>query len=623
MSSRSLELVSPARNIDFGIAAINHGADTVYIGGPSFGARSAAGNSMADIAKLVAYAHRYSVRVLMTLNTILRDDELEPARQLAWQAFEAGVDALIVQDMGLLEIDLPSIALHASTQTDNRTPEKVRFLEQAGFSQVVLARELSLETIRRIAEQTSARLEFFIHGALCVSYSGRCAISHALAGRSANRGECAQMCRLPYTLADGDGRIVARDQHLLSLKDNNQSANLRSLADAGISAFKIEGRLKDLDYVKNVTAHYRRLLDGILEDAPEYRRASSGHCVFLFDPQPAKTFNRGSTDYFLHGRQRDIAEFRTPKFAGEIIGHVTRLGQGHFEIESSAAIHNGDGLSYFDPAGELRGMRINRVEGKRLFPAESTPGLMHGTQLQRNHDQEFGKRLARKSAERLIPVQLFLSETPAGFALRIRDEDGICAIAVLSADKQAAKDPAQAEAALRQNLAKLGDTIFQAQSVNLGLSQPWFIPAAKLNQLRREASAALEAARLTAYRRPVRKPATVPPPRFPDQVLTALDNVLNQKARDFYIRHGVLQIAQAFESNGEKAAISLMTTKHCLRYSLNLCPKQAKGLRPDPMTLARGQDKLTLRFDCKRCEMHVVGRLKLRRDHHAVEQDTD
>ncbi|MGE5385891.1 MAG: peptidase U32 family protein [Betaproteobacteria bacterium] len=623
MSRRPLELISPARNLEFGIEAINHGADAVYIGGPSFGARAAAGNPIDHIAKLAAYAHRYSARVLMTLNTILRDDELESARQLAWQAFDAGVDALILQDMGLLEIDLPSISLHASTQTDNRTPEKVRFLEAVGFSQAVLARELSLDAIRSIAGQTSLRLEFFVHGALCVSYSGRCAISHAFTGRSANRGECAQMCRLPYSLMDGEGRSIASNQHLLSLKDNNQSAHLRALADAGISAFKIEGRLKDLSYVKNVTAHYRRLLDNILDEVPEHRRASSGRCTFYFEPAPKKTFNRGTTDYFLQGRQQDIAEFRTPKFAGEPIGRVTGIAPEYFEIDTGEVMHNGDGLSYFDVTGELHGMRINRVEGNRLFPAEQPSRLVIGTAVQRNHDQEFDRQLAHKSAERRIPVDISLAERADGFSLHLCDEDGNSATANLAHYKEAAKDPLRAETTLRENLGKLGETIFSLQSMTLNVSEAWFIPVSKLNALRRQGIIMLEAARLSNYRRPARRAAVEPPVNFPTATLGPLDNVFNTKARQFYARHGVTDVASAFECNEERSEVSLMLTKHCLRYSFNLCPKQSKGLRPDPMILWRGNDKLTLRFDCRRCEMHVIGKLKPRRPEPAAAEESD
>src|SRR5512143_848810 len=365
-----LELLAPAKNADFGIEAVNHGADAVYIGGPAFGARANAGNEINDIERLAAHAHRYSARVLVALNTILKDEELEEARRIAWQVYEAGADALIVQDMGLLELDLPPIQLHASTQTDNRTAAKVKFLEQVGFSQVVLARELSLAQISEIAAQTSVALEFFIHGALCVSYSGQCYVSHAQTGRSANRGECSQMCRLPMSLEGSDGQVIVQQQHLLSLKDNNQTNNLRALAEAGISSFKIEGRLKDLSYVKNVTAHYRTELDKIIEALPQFKRSSAGRCTFFFTPQPEKSFNRGSTDYFVNERKEDMLSPLTPKFAGESIGKVTAVGRGWFEVDSTAPINNGDGLSYFNAMNELVGVRVNRAEGKRLYPAE-------------------------------------------------------------------------------------------------------------------------------------------------------------------------------------------------------------------------------------------------------------
>ena len=610
---QALELLAPAKNLAYGVEAINHGADAVYIGGPAFGARAAAGNEIADIERLAAYAHRYSARVLVALNTILADDELEPARRIAWQAYEAGADALIVQDMGLLELDLPPIQLHASTQTDNRTPEKVSFLEQVGFSQIVLARELSLAEISAIAARTAATLEFFVHGALCVSYSGQCTISHAFTGRSANRGECSQMCRLPYTLADRDGRIVAQDKHLLSLKDNDQGANLRALIAAGIRSFKIEGRLKDLSYVKNVTAHYRQLLDTILAESPQYRAAASGRCRFFFQPQPEKTFNRGATDYFVHERQADIAAFDTPKFAGEPIGAVVARGDNWFDISGGATLHNGDGLTYFDPAQELTGLRINRAEGKRLFVAAVPGDLAVGTRLYRNRDQEFERQLEKKSAERRIGVRLRLAETADGFVLHIADADGVCASATLAHAKEAAQNAERTLAALRENLGKLGNTIFAAQDIALELSQAWFLPAAKLNALRRDAVEQLEAARIAAYRRPPRATAATPPPPYPATELNYLGNVFNRKAREFYARHGVTLIEDAYECNREPGAVALMVTKHCLRYSFNLCPKQVKGVRPEPMTLINGNEKLRLEFDCKRCEMHVVGKLKKNR----------
>jgi putative protease len=625
----ALELLAPAKNADFGIEAITHGADAVYIGGPAFGARANAGNSIADIERLAAHAHRYHAKVFVTLNTILRDDELDEARRLAWQFYEAGADALIVQDMGLLQLDLPPIQLHASTQTDIRTLEKARFLQDVGFSQIVLARELTLAEIAKIAEglkvgaaplcvpgnplrgqATAATLEFFVHGALCVAYSGQCYISHAHTGRSANRGECSQACRLPYTLEDEAGRIVAHDKHLLSMKDNDQSANLQALVEAGIRSFKIEGRLKDLSYVKNITAHYRTLLDEFLEASPEYRRASSGRCSYTFTPRPEKTFNRGATDYFVNERKADIGAFDTPKFSGEPIGEISRIGPDWFEVAASAPLHNGDGLSYYDSHRELVGVRINRADGARLFPNEMPEDIAVGTALYRNRDQEFERALEKKSAERRIGVHLQLGETADGFALTLIDEDGITASAALPHAHEVAKNAERAFTGLRDSLGKLGNTIFDATEISIDLSQPWFLPASTMNGLRRDAVAVLEAAREAAREHPPRRIAASPAPTFPENELSYLANVLNSAARTFYEKHGVTVIAEAYETDREKGEVSLMITRHCLRYSYNLCPKEVKGIRPDPMTLVNGKEKLTLRFDCKKCEMHVIGKLK-------------
>ncbi len=614
-----LELLSPAKNADFGIEAINHGADAVYIGGPGFGARAGAGNSLADIERLSRYAHRFNARVLLALNTILRDDELEHARRLAWQAFEAGVDALIVQDMGLLEIDLPPIELHASTQCNIRTPQKARFLEDVGFSQMVLARELSLAQIRAIAAQTSVPLEFFVHGALCVSYSGQCYLSHAQTGRSANRGDCSQACRLPWSLADQNGTTLVSKQHLLSLKDNDQSHNLRALIEAGIRSFKIEGRLKDLSYVKNITAHYRQQLDALMDASNgQWQSRATGRCHFLFTPQPEKTFNRGATDYFVNERRDDIGAFASPKFVGEAIGQVARRVRNQLEITSSATLNNGDGLTWFTPDGELTGLRINLAEpipgGFRLstslvdgrLPAE----LQTGTQLYRNHDQHFERLLEKKSAERRIPLHLCLTETPSGFALEMRDEAGLSAQVRIEQAKEVAQNAERTLATLRDNLSRLGNTLYQAASLELVLSAPWFIPGSVLNNLRRDAVEALDAARAAAWQRPARRPAVEPPVPYPEETLSYLGNVFNRQAQAFYARHGVRLIEPAYECQQEKGEVSLMITRHCLRYSLHLCPKQVKGLRPEPLILMNGKEKLQLRFDCKACEMHVVGRLK-------------
>ena len=618
--SLQLELLAPARNADFGIEAINHGADAVYIGGPSFGARAGAGNPIADIERLVGHAHRFNARVLVALNTILRDDELETAHSLIWQYWNAGAEALIVQDMGLLELDLPPIALHASTQCDIRTPQKARFLENVGFSQMVLARELSLAQIREIAAQTSATLEFFVHGALCVSYSGQCYLSHAHTGRSANRGDCSQACRLPYSLADRQGQVLVAHKHLLSLKDNDQTANLRALIDAGIRSFKIEGRLKDLSYVKNVTAHYRQQIDAILEERRELRRSSSGCCTFTFTPQTEKTFNRGTTDYFVKDRNADVGAFDSPKFVGDRIGTVTQLGRKHFDVTTSAPLHNGDGLTFFTPEGELNGLRINLAEpltgGYRLSPTLTDgrlpAGLQAGTTIYRNHDQEFERLLEKKSAERRILLRLHFTETPTGFALQLTDDGGLTVTARIEHAKEAAQNAERALAALRDNLGKLGNTIYRAETIDIDTASAWFIPISTLNALRREAIEALDAARLTAYVRPARRIAQEPPAQYPEDALSYLGNVYNAKARAFYEKHGVRLVEPAYECQQETGEVSLMVTKHCIRFSLNLCPKQVKGIRPEPLLLINGKEKLTLRFDCKPCEMHVIGRLKKR-----------
>ncbi len=640
MLPHQLELLSPARDADIGIEAVNHGADAVYIGGPSFGARTSADNSVKEIARLAQYAHRFNSRIFVTMNTILRDDELEPARKLAWQLYDAGVDALIIQDMGLLQIDMPPIQLHASTQTDIRTPEKARFLQDVGLSQIVLARELTLKQIAAIDAALGPKeapgravLEFFVHGALCVAYSGQCFISHAHTGRSANRGDCSQACRLPYEVKDGQGRVIAHDKHVLSMKDNNQSNNLREIIDAGVRSFKIEGRYKDMAYVKNITAHYRVLLDEILEErqlaGSPLARSSSGECTFSFQPDPDQNFNREFTDYFVQGRKEDIGAFDTPKNPGRPIGYVTAVGPNFVELETDEAdtvIHNGDGLCYLNLQKELVGLQINRAEGTsnqsiwRVFPKDPMEGfkdLRKGVQVNRNRDMDWVRGLEKKSAERRIGAWVALSETADGLLLSITDEDGHSGSASLRGPLQDAKDPSQAEAKLRDNLARLGDTLFQPIDVSLTLNGPRFVPASQLNALRREAIGALETARGQAWARlPRAKPAD-PAATYPEDTLTYLANVYNHQARDFYAQHGVNVIAAAYESQEEEGEVSLMITKHCVRFSMSLCPKQAKGVtgvqgtvRAEPLQLINGKEKLTLRFDCKPCEMHVVGKIK-------------
>jgi collagenase-like PrtC family protease len=635
MLSHQLELLAPARDAGIGIEAVRHGADAVYLGGPAFGARAGAGNSLAEIERLVRFAHRFHARVFVAFNTILTDDEIEPARQLIWQLYETGVDALIVQDMGLLELDLPPLALHASTQCDIRSAEKARFLQDVGFSQLVLARELTLDEIRAVraaTDETRCILEYFVHGALCVAYSGQCYISHAHTGRSANRGECSQACRLPYTLEDAQGRIVAYDKHLLSMKDNDQSAHLRALVAAGIRSFKIEGRYKDMAYVKNAVAHYRQLLDVILTEQPTLVAASSGRVQHLFVPQLEKTFNRGATDYFTPGRQADIGAFETPKFSGEPVGRVSRIGKDWLEVDGAVELHNGDGVSWQPPgakgANKLAGMRINVVDGRRLFPNEMPEGLAAGVMLYRNRDQAFERALEKTSAERRIGVHLVLtiedSEGSEGgeercpaqkqeLCLTLTDQDGIMATVRVAADIQPAQDVSQALARMQSQLGKLGGTDFVATQIDI--AAPVFVPAAQLNALRRDGILALEQAR--ADQRPMesRQAAVEPSAVFPGTALSYLGNVLNEPARAFYRRHGVELIEDAYEANTTPGEVSLMITRHCLRFSFNLCPKQAKdwqlkGIKAEPMTLVNGNERLTLRFDCKACEMHVMGRMR-------------
>ncbi len=620
-----LELLSPARDAEIGREAVLHGADAVYIGGPAFGARTKADNAVTDIAGLTTFAHRYGARIFVTVNTILHDNELEPARRYIHELYDAGVDALIVQDMGILELDIPPIALHASTQCDIRTVEKAKFLSEVGFSQLVLARELTLQQIAemRAVVNPNVPLEYFVHGALCVAFSGNCYISEAHTGRSANRGSCSQECRLPYTLEDSQGRVVAFDKHLLSMKDNNQSDNLAALIDAGIRSFKIEGRYKDLSYVKNVTAHYRTLINEILEKRPELASASHGTCTYTFTPDPDKTFNRSNTDYFATGRKMDIGAFDAPAHVGLPLGVVTRIAAQWFEIDANDAMANGDGLSWMHKR-EVKGTQANVVKkvGKlwRITPnvaMQELQGLVIGTQISRNRDHAWELTLAKKSSERRISIDLRFDETAAGFALTLTDEGGASATATIEQAHESAQNGERAEASMRENLGKLGNTIFTARNVTVEWSQPWFVPASAINALRREAVAALEADRLAHRPKWTRAKATVPSSQYPETSLTYLANVYNVAARDFYAKHGVTLIANAYEAHTEAGEVPVMVTKHCLRWSFNLCPKQAKGVqgvqgqvRAEPMTLVSGSDLLTLKFDCKPCEMHVMGKMR-------------
>lgn len=607
MKKRTIELLAPARNLACGIAAVDHGADAVYIGAPRFGARAAATNTAEDIGRLVEYAHRFGVKIYVTLNTILRDDELQEATEMVWQLYRLGVDALIVQDMSLMRLPLPPIPLHASTQMDNRSVEKVRFLAQAGFRQVVLARELSLQQIRAIHEAVpQVALEVFVHGALCVSYSGQCYASQACFGRSANRGECAQFCRLPFTLMDAEGRVISRDKHLLSLRDMNRMDRLEELLDAGVTSLKIEGRLKEVSYVKNITAAYRRKLDELFARRPEYQAASWGRVTTTFSPQADKSFSRGFTTYFLDGRGEEVASIDTPKSMGEWMGTVKEQRSGYITVAGVKPFHNGDGACYIDERGQMQGFRINRVDNGRLFPSAPLARIRPKTPLYRNYDQEFEKMLDRKSSERKMGVRWSLWDVPFGFVLQATDERGQRAALCFQAERQLAKSP-QSEP-IRRQLMRLGDTPFEAnEPVEISFSQPWFIPSSQLADWRRKVLEALERVLRVTYPRELYRIHSTSHPWL-STTLTYAGNVMNREARLFYESHGVQQIEPAFEQLPVPGAL-LMRCKHCLRYTMGWCPTRQQGSSPyrEPYYLVSNDGRrFRLHFDCKACEMQVV-----------------
>ncbi|WP_086364421.1 U32 family peptidase [Gilliamella sp. A7] len=621
--NNKLELLSPAKNIDIAKQAILHGADAVYIGGPHFGARHNAGNSVSDIAELVEFAHRFYAKVFVTLNTILHDNELEMAQQLIWQLYDAGVDALIVQDMGILAMDIPPIDLHASTQMDIRTPEKAKFLSDVGFSQIVLARELNLTEIANIHQQIDANIEFFIHGALCVAFSGQCYISHAQTGRSANRGDCSQACRLPFTLKDDQGRVVAYEKHLLSMKDNNQSENLIELIQAGVRSFKIEGRYKDLSYVKNITAFYRKKLDEILEKSDDFVSASSGRTQHSFTPDPNRTFHRGATDYFVRGRQSNIGAFDSPKFIGLPIGEMTKVTNQAIDIKSEKVLTNGDGLNVLVKR-EIVGFRADKVEKiannhYRVFPNE-LPKVFHSLklpyQINRNLDHNWQQVLLKESSSRRIGIAFKLINQSNVVQLIATSEEGCRVKIALKGEFELAEQSDKALKNIKDSLSKLGQTIYYLTDLEVNLNEIFFIPSSQLNQLRRDIVDKLTLERLTHYHRKLRKPQTEPAPIYPEEHLSFLANIYNHKAREFYAQHGVKLIESAFEAHEVKDDAPLMITKHCLRFAFNLCPKQAKGIqgvktKVTPMKLIQNNnEELILKFNCKACEMQVWGKIK-------------
>ena len=622
----TLELLSPAKNLEFGREAINHGADAVYIGAPAFGARAAATNSLADLDQLVRYAHIYRAKVFATVNTLLFDAELQAAVDMIRHLYDMGVDALIIQDMGLLECDLPPIELHASTQCHNASVERIKFMESVGFKRVILARETSLEQMRAIREATTVDLEAFVHGALCVSYSGQCYMSQYLNQRSGNRGCCSQPCRSSYDLVAADGRTLVRDRHLLSLRDFNASQQLRSMIDAGITSFKIEGRLKDLSYVKNVTAYYRQLLDSMMDG---HVRASSGSHTFFFTPDPERTFNRGYTDYFLRQRQ-PMANIATQKSLGKPVGKVASLNRNSFSVDGNEPLSNGDGLCFFDADNRLQGFLVNAVQGRQVTP-NRMPDVRVGTLLWRNQDQQFERQLQGRTADRRMGLEMRFDATPDGYELTLTDCDGVrCSHAIAADHQPAAKEPEANSSMIVKQLSKLGDTPFVAGRVVDATGGRFFLPSGILNQMRRDAVARLVELRI-ARNRPADCRRVDRGDPCPSGTLDYRANIVNARSEAFYRRHGVQHLERGLELTGDYGGCALMTTRYCLRYELGAClqgrpggtaapgadRRSATGIptpssfleRPllpsDQLYLQNNGRRFRLEFDCAHCLMRV------------------
>lgn len=602
---KKIELLSPAKSAEHGIEAICHGADAVYIGAPQFSARASAGNELSDIEHLIKYAHLFHAKVYVALNTILTNKELEEAEKLIHHLYNIGTDALIIQDFGITQLNLPPIALHASTQMDNRTLEKVQFLERAGFEQVVLARELSLKEISNIAQNSQVKLEAFIHGALCVSYSGRCYFSQHICNRSANRGKCAQVCRLPYSLVDANGNYLAKEKYLLSLKDMNRSAYIKDLIDAGISSFKIEGRLKDISYVKNVTAHYRQILDGIMNGEENLAKSSSGKSTYFFIPNIEKSFHRGSTDYFLNGRNNDITSFYTPKSIGEMLGRVVDSKKGKITIQTNKKIANGDGCCYFNEKEELTGFKVNISENNIITPSEKIV-IPNGSIIYRNFDKEFEQTLSKRSAERKIDISFQLKTNNKGFTLIATDEDNI----TCSIQKEFSLEIAQNIEKQQKNsidtLRKTGDTIFIVKEIKLPEEGVYFLPASILAGWRREVLAILEQERTKRHPRTLFSFAKTKHPYIYKEV-DYKENIHNTAAKTFFQEHQSIVLEESFEKENQKG-IDLMTCKHCLKFSMGICSKNKKNniSFKEPLYLVtQSGEKYQLSFDCQKCIMKI------------------
>ncbi|MFA5729722.1 MAG: U32 family peptidase [Candidatus Paceibacterota bacterium] len=590
---KEIELLAPAKNLNTGIAAINAGADAIYIGAPKFGARAAASNSLEEIGKLIEYAHQFRVKVYITLNTILFDNELKEANDLIWSLYNLKADGLIIQDMGILEMDLPPINLIASTQTDNYSLERIKFLEDVGFKRVILARELSLEQIKEIKDNTDLELESFVHGALCVGFSGRCYLSSYLSGRSANRGECIQACRLPYTLVDGDNNIIAKNKPLLCLKDFNLSDNLEELIEAGVTSFKIEGRLKDEDYVSNVVAYYNKKLNSI----KGIKRTSSGVISLGFEPDLEKTFNRTYTTYFLKGRQKNILS-PSPKSVGKLLGKVKDVFSDYFVLDNDIEINNGDGLCYFDKSGNLIGSNVNVVSDGKIFLNDMS-GIIKGLDVYRNTDTKFLKSI---KAERKILLSFSFKENDKGFSLIVKDDDNNQGISEIKIDKQEAEKKDKAIEGITNQLGKLGETIYTVKDIKIEWKKPYFIPISQINEMRREAIDNLSSERKKNYKIEEFRIKDNDNP-FITKTLSYEWNVSNKLAEQFYKKHGAVDIEPAFELKGGN---KVMTTKHCLKNYFGFCPKEYGKIKEPLYLINEKGQKFLLKFNCLNCQMEII-----------------
>lgn len=602
-----IELLAPARNADIAIEAIRHGADAVYMGSQSHGARAAASNSLNDVARVVDIAHSFNARVYVTLNTLIYEHELAEVECHIRQLYRIGVDALIVQDMSVLRLDIPPIALHASTQCDIRSASKAKFLENLGFSQLVLPREMSLAEIKAVRDAVSVPLEAFVHGALCVSYSGDCQASFISTGRSANRGECSQMCRLPYDLKDGKGKDVALGRHLLSLRDMNRSARLRDMISAGVTSFKIEGRLKDVGYVKNIVAYYDSLLRDIVAENKGLVRRSAGKTELTFTPMPDKSFSRGCTEYFLDGTPAPdfrMASIHTPKSKGTYVGTVKKvINRRVVDVDAAVTLANGDGLTYTLPGGELKGFRVNRVDGMRIMSALDIEGIKPGMKLNRNRDKAFDDMLAAPSASRFVEVDICLRKAAGLIVADAADTRGV----KVSVTEEYLPDPAKTPQGLRQQMemAKLGATSYRLCHFKSDVGDR-FLPASLLARLRRALIESLDRASRMVYCYDLRRPENLSAEVY-KPVVDRHENVANTIARNVYESHGAIVENMAIEAGGKaEHAPVVMTTRYCIRRELGICLRKPEGRKvPEPLSLSHGRDRFELEFLCGSCGMRI------------------